>query len=99
MKILKKYRSLRNEYHLDNPTVVGASGYDPSFSSYEKIERGFSMKRVYWVYRKGDIVIGEVLLAEGLGTNEDLLQEARDEAERAGLDMSHGTLEIYEEED
>lgn len=57
------------------------------------------MKRVYWVHRRGNIVLGEVLLAEGRGTDEELLQEAKDEAERAGLDISHGTLEIYEEEE
>jgi len=57
------------------------------------------MKRVYWIHRKDSILIGEVFLAEGLGTDEELLQKARDEAERAGLDMSHGTLEIYEEEE
>ena len=57
------------------------------------------MKRVYWVNRKGNIVLGEVLLAEGLGTDEKLLQEAKDEAAKAGLDLSYGTLEIYEEED
>jgi len=57
------------------------------------------MKRVYWVNRKGRIVLGEVLLAEGLGTDEKLLQEAKDEAAKAGLDLSYGTLEIYEEED
>lgn len=56
------------------------------------------MKRVYWVYRKGDIVVGEVFLAEGLGTDEELLREARDEAKKAGLNMSYGTLEIYNEE-
>lgn len=55
------------------------------------------MKKVYWVHRKGRIVLGEVLLAEGLGTDEKLLQEAKDEAKRVSLDMSHGTLEIYEE--
>lgn len=55
------------------------------------------MKRVYWVNRKGNIVLGEVLLAEGLGTREELLQEAKDEAAKAGLDLSYGALEIYEE--
>jgi|LSQX01.3.fsa_nt_gb hypothetical protein len=54
------------------------------------------MKRVYWVNRKGGIVLGEVLLAEGHGTDENLLQEAKDEAAKAGLDLSYGTLEIYE---
>ena len=36
------------------------------------------MKRVYWVNRKGNIVLGEVLLAEGFGTREELLQEANE---------------------
>lgn len=57
------------------------------------------MKRVYWIHRKDGIVIGEVFLAEGLGTDDVLLQEARDEAAKAGLDLSYGTLEIYEKED
>jgi hypothetical protein len=29
-----------NEHNMGNPAVVGASGYDPDFSGYEKIRSG-----------------------------------------------------------